>query len=134
MNWGYSKGFGEGINSSRFMQDRAQPHRTAALFDVINKYFHYRIIALDYQMHSHRSLEWSPYSPLIFFLLGYVKHQIYRYKSQTIAKLEQCFSNVCQTVSTGVCKSFLQTATFFDYSDNIVFPKSEDPSLDELCS
>lgn len=71
-----------------YMQDGAMPHRTQAVFDVLDEHFHGQVLALGYESRFGCGLNWPPYSPDLnpcdYFLWGYLKDQVYRTAPTTL--------------------------------------------------
>ena len=75
--------------------DGARPHRTANVFNFLNKHFDDCVIALDYHTHTGSGMDCPPYlpdmNPCDFFLWEHLKNQMYRLNPE---QLEQyiCFA------------------------------------------
>ena len=76
-----------------FMQDGATPHRTAAVFELLNQHFDDRVIGLGYRNRYDTGIDWPPSSPDLnpcdYFMWGYIKDVVYKKQYNTIEEVEQ---------------------------------------------
>ena len=69
-----------------FMQDGARPHRSAAVFAVLEEHFRHRVIALGYPQATGMVINWPPYSPDLNPCD--LKDRVYTKDPQTIADVK----------------------------------------------
>lgn len=75
-----------------FMQDGALPHRTQDVFEVLDEYFHGRVIGLNYESRYGCGIEWPPYSPDLnpcdYYLWGKLKDEVFRKRYRSTEELK----------------------------------------------
>jgi len=74
----------DAIEGYWFMQDGALPHRTNAVFELLDEHFPGRVLGLGYGDKHSGGLDWPPYSPDLnpcdFYLWGFLKDEVYQTK------------------------------------------------------
>ena len=92
------------------MQDRAPPHFSCFVTDVLNERFH------DAWIGSGGSIPWPPrspdLSPLDFFLWWYIKNIVYAEKIRNIQHLQERLTSATETVTRDMIQKTWQEAEF----------------------
>ena len=104
----------DAIGDYWFMQDGALPHRTNAVFELLDEHFHGRVIGLGYESKYGSGIDWPPYSPDLnpcdFFLWGYLKDKVYRQsprtKEELIERIEEAVNGVTPATLRSVIANF----------------------------